>query len=287
MAGRSDDQMIRCLLFVPGVRPDRFARAVASGADAVVFDLEDSVDAARKAEARAAVASFLANRALTGAAPLHLVRVNGTGTPGFEADLAAVAALPGADGIVVPKSEGAAEIERAAREARARLLLPLIETARGVLEAPAIARADAPIPALLFGAEDLTAQLGVARTIDGEELTFARSQIVLAATAAGADAVDAVFIDVRNPDGLRRDAERARALGFRGKMAVHPDQVPVINEVFTPTSDEIAKARRIVEVFEAAQARGDAVVRVDNRMVDAPVVARARRLLASGRTGSA
>ena len=155
--------------------------------------------------------------------------------------------------------------------------MPLIETARGVLNAAALATAAESIPALLFGAEDLTAQIGVPRTIDGDELLFARSQVVLAATAAGADAIDAVFINIAAIDDLRRDALRARALGFRGKMAIHPSQIPVIHDVFSPSPEELAHAQRIVDAFE--QAGGEGVIRLDDRMVDMPVVVRARRLL--------
>jgi citrate lyase subunit beta/citryl-CoA lyase len=153
---------------------------------------------------------------------------------------------------------------------------PLLETARGVLNAPALADAMPEIPAVLVGAEDLTAEIGVRRTTDGEEILFARSQVVLAATAAAADAIDAVFTDVADADGLRRDANRARALGFRGKMTIHPRQVPVVNDVFTPSREEIEQASRVIAAFEAAS---DGVIRLGNEMVDAPVVARARRLL--------
>jgi citrate lyase subunit beta/citryl-CoA lyase len=159
-------------------------------------------------------------------------------------------------------------------------VIPLLETARGVLHAGAIAGARASIPAICFGAEDLTAEIGVPRTTAGEELLFARSQVVLAATTIGAEAVDAVFVDIKAMDQLRVDAERARALGFRGKMAIHPSQIGVINDVFSPSVIEIERARRLVDAYDAAAAAGEGVLRVDDRMVDAPVVARARRLLA-------
>jgi citrate lyase subunit beta / citryl-CoA lyase len=159
-------------------------------------------------------------------------------------------------------------------------VIPLIETARGVLNAAAIASADASVPAMLFGAEDLTAQIGVPRTIDGDELVFARSQVVMAATSVGAEAIDAVFIDINAHEELRRDAHRAKALGFRGKMAIHPSQIPHIHEVFNPTKAELAKAQRIVDAYDQAQAQGEGVIRLDDRMVDMPVVQRAKRLLA-------
>jgi len=268
--------LLRSVLFVPGIRPDRFERAVLAGADAVVFDLEDSVDPARKAEARRAVGQFLGAPRPSG--PLLLVRVNGAGTTWHRDDVTFAAGLAARPGVVVPKAEAPDTIAAVAAALRGRALLPLVETARGVLNAASLAAA-APVPAVLFGAEDLTAEVGVPRTLDGEELLFARSQVVLAATAAGADAIDAVFTALEDLDGLRRDASRARALGFRGKMAVHPDQIPVIHDVFTPSAADVAHARRVVEAFDAAEARGEGVIRLDGRMIDAPVVARARRVL--------
>jgi len=270
--------LLRSLLFVPGGRPDRFAKALASGADAVIFDLEDSVEASRKAEARREVAAFLSTP--SDSSVTRFVRVNAAGSPWFAEDLECVGALTGIDGVVLPKAEHALHVEELARATATRTVLPLLETARGVLDASAIAGADAHVPALLFGAEDLTAQLGVPRTIDGDELIFARSQVVLAAAAAGADAIDAVFVDIGDADGLRRDALRARALGFRGKMAIHPGQVAAMNDVFTPTAAEVDRARRLVDTYESALARGEGVIRLDDRMIDTPVVERARRLLA-------
>ena len=180
----------------------------------------------------------------------------------------------------MPKTETPAQVAAVAQGLRAGRVIPLIETARGVMNAAGIAAAADSIPALLFGAEDLTAQIGIARTVDGDELVFARSQIVLAATSIGADAIDAVLINITALDDLRRDALRARAMGFRGKMAIHPSQIPVIHEVFSPSPTERAHAQRIVEAFDRAQAEGEAVIRLDDRMVDMPVVVRARRVLA-------
>jgi len=272
-------RLLRSLLFVPGVRPDRFSKAMASGADAVIFDLEDSVEASRKAEGRRAIEEFFAASSRAAVqAPARFVRVNAATSAWFAEDLALVATL-GADAVVLPKVERAEDVTAAATSRGERAIVPLIETPRGVLNAEHIAVAHPATPAVLFGAEDLTAAMGIARTIAGEELLYARTHVALAAAAAGVDAIDAVFIDLDDAAGLRRDAERARALGFRGKMAVHPSQVPVINEVFTPTPDEVERARRIVAAFDASQAAGEAVLRLDGRMVDAPVVARARRVL--------
>jgi citrate lyase beta subunit len=271
---------MRSVLFVPGTRPDRFENALASGADAVVFDLEDSVDPGRKAEARSAVVEFLASPPATAAA--MFVRVNETDSEWQADDLAGVGGLEAVRGIVLPKAELPIQVAMVADAVSTGCVVPLIETARGVLNAAEIAAATDTIAAVLFGAEDLTAQIGIPRTVDGDELVYARSQVVMAATAAGIDAIDAVFIDIAALDDLHRDATRARALGFRGKMAIHPSQIPVIHEVFTPTAAERAQAQRIVDAFDLAQARGDAVIRLDDRMIDAPVVARAKRVLARG-----
>ena len=270
--------LLRSLLFVPGTRPDRFASALASGADAIVFDLEDSVDPTRKTEARTAVAAFLSQPPSTSAA--LLVRVNSFGTAWYGQDIESVGGLQSVRAIVLPKAEVPAHVAAAAKATISGRVIPLIETAGGVLNAASIAAAAESIPALLFGAEDLTAQIGIPRTIDGDELVFARSHVVLAATSVGADAIDAVFINITALDDLRRDALRARAMGFRGKMAIHPSQIPVIHEVFSPSPEERAHAQRIVDAFERAQAQGEAVIRLDDRMIDMPVVVRAKRLLA-------
>ena len=274
------ERPLRSVLFVPGVRPDRFSSAVSSGADAVVFDLEDSVDAARKAEARQHLAEILPRLGLTTLVQ-RFVRVNQASSDWFFDDLDFVRGLSGIDGIVVPKTESPEQIAGVASSVGGSHVIPLIETSRGVLHAPAIAAAVGGVRAILFGAEDLTAELGIPRTVDGDELVYPRAQVVMAAASVGADAIDAVFIDIASPDLLRQDAIRGRSLGFRGKMAIHPDQIATINEVFTPSADEIDRARRLVQAFDDAARRGEAVVRVDDKMVDAPVVARARRVLAT------
>ena len=285
---------IRSMLFVPGTRHDRFAKAMNAGADAVVFDLEDSVEAGQKPQARTLVAEFLATPRLEAIRPeaLRLVRFNAVHTPDGEADLEFFSGTRGFDGVLLPKVETAAVVEQVAR-AFARHpppgaavsgpvppLLLLLETPRAILRAAEIASADAAVAALLFGAEDLTARLAVERTIDGEELLFARAQIVLAAAAAGAEAIDAVCTDLNDAESLVRDCQRARALGFRGKMAIHPRQVPVINEVFMPTAADVNRARRLIDTYDAARAAGHGVTTMDGRMVELPIVERARRTLA-------
>jgi len=269
---------LRSILFVPGTRADRFAKAFASGADAVVIDLEDAVEAGRKAEARRRVADWLTATSTLRAS--RFVRVNAPGSPWFDDDLAWLATVTAnIDAVVVPKAETASALDRAAGVAPGRRVVPLLETARGIVDAVAILSTNAEIPAVLFGAEDFTAGLGIPRTLDGEELLVARSNVVLAAATIGADPIDAVWVDLSAPDGLRKDAMRAKALGFRGKMAIHPDQIAAINAVFSPSADEIAAARRLVEADDRARAAGEGAFRLDDRMVDAPVIKRARRVL--------
>jgi citrate lyase subunit beta / citryl-CoA lyase len=269
--------LLRSLLFAPGSRPERFAKAIASGADGVIFDLEDGVHPAKKAEARTAIAQFFSASPSTTC--LRLVRINAFGSPWIEADLEAVSRMPAIDGIVLPKAETPAQVEEVSRNVPSRTVVPLLETARAMFGALAIASADARVIALLFGAEDFTAQLGVRRTVNGDEILFARSQLVLAAAAIGADAVDTVSTNISDRDLLEQDALRARALGFHGKLAIHPGQIDTINKIFSPSQTEIDAARRVVEAFEAASNVGEGVVRLKEQMIDAPVVARARRVL--------
>ncbi|MBI4265274.1 MAG: CoA ester lyase [Acidobacteria bacterium] len=274
---------LRSILFVPGTRQDRFAKAMAAGADAVVFDLEDGVAADQKPRARALVAAFLQT---PDARTARLVRLNAVGTPEGDEDLALFSTAGGFDAVVLPKVESPAAIERVARAFAASAppravppIVPLLETPRGVLHAEAVANAQAEVPAILLGAEDLTARLAIPRTLDGEELLFARSQVVLAAASVGADAIDAVFTAIGDLAALRRDCARGRALGFRGKIAIHPSHVPVINEVFSPSAAEVEQARRVIDAFEAARAGGEGVTTLDDEMIERPVVERARRLL--------
>jgi len=270
-------RLFRSLLFVPGTRPDRFGKAEAAGADAVVFDLEDGVPPARKADARRAVGDWFGT-----AAPTHVARVariNGASTAFFDEDIDWLRRLRGCDAIMLPKVDDSWMIEQAAQAIASRTVIPLLETARGVLNALGIAGAKATMPAVAFGGEDLTAEIGAERTVDGDELLFARSQVVLAAAALHADPIDGVLTTIGDDARLRDDARRARALGYRGKLAIHPAQVPIINEVFSPTPEAVSHAQRIVDAYADAVARGDGVLRLENQMVDMPVVVRARKIV--------
>jgi citrate lyase subunit beta/citryl-CoA lyase len=256
-----------------------------SGADAVALDLEDSVEATQKEKARGLIAEFLAQP--TSSTALRLVRFNAIETEAGQADLEYFRDVTGYDGVLLPKVETPGILETVGRifgpralAGRPMPLLPLLESPRAILRAADIAAADAFVAALLFGAEDLTAQLAVPRTIDGDELVFPRAQVALAAAAVGAQAIDAVFTSLDDLTSLERDCTRARAVGFHGKMAIHPRQVPVINAAFTPSAAEIERARRVLDAYEAARAAGQGVTRMDNQMVELPIVERARRTLA-------
>jgi citrate lyase subunit beta/citryl-CoA lyase len=259
----------RSYLFVPGNRPDRFAKAFAAGADAVVLDLEDSVATGDKLKAREAVAEWLS------AAQPVLVRVNTSESEWFRDDLS-LGRKAGIAGVLLPKAERVEEIQLVAENFGAEVpILPQIETARGFRNTLALAGAK-PVRRLLFGSIDFQLDLGMAA--EEEELLYFRSEIVLDSRLAGIQPpVDGVTTDINSPERVRADTLRARRLGFGGKMCIHPKQVPVVNECFTPSAEEEAWARRVVEA--SAAARG-AATSVDGKMVDRPVLARAEVILA-------
>ena len=272
----------RALLFVPGDDARKSARAAASGADAIILDLEDGVAADRKAAARETAASSL--QSLDFGSSERLVRINPIDSGLEVADVDAVlSALP--DGFVIPKVETAEQVRVAARltAASGAPLLALIETAKGVVNLREIAAADPRLEALLFGAEDLVGSIGAVRTPDGGEVAWSQGALVVTAAAYSLHAIDTVFVDLRDEEGLRRESLRAARMGYSGKMAIHPRQLPVIAEAFTPTATEIASARRLIEAHAAHQAAGAGVFALDGRMVDFPMVRAAERLLARAR----
>ncbi len=280
---------LRSLLFVPGSRPAMVAKARGLGADALILDLEDGVAPEEKDPARRTVAE-----ALDEGFPeprVVFVRTNGLSSGLLDADLRA-AVRRRVDGICLPKCETPAAV--LAVDARLRVaedrsglprgkvrLLPVIESARGVMNAAAIARASDRICGVAFGAEDFTADAHMTRTREGAELAWARGAVSVAAHAAGAEPIDGIFADFRDEAGLRADAEAARRLGYTGKMLIHPAQIAPVHAVFAPTADEVEHARRVVAAFEDARAAGSGVAVVDGTMVDRPVVLRARRVLAA------
>lgn len=264
---RSSLPAARSLLFVPGSRPDRFEKALASGANVVVLDLEDAVPDPDKGSARTAVASWLAH----GAA---MVRINGFASLHHEADVEALTGRPGLRGVVVPRAEDPAVLTAlAARLGREVSLVALVETATGLCRVHEIAVA-AGVTRLAFGQLDFAADVG--SSTDDAALLLARSTLVVASRAAGLPGpIDGPTTALDDPGVAAADARRAKALGFTGKLCIHPSQVAPVNLAFAPTEEEVTWARRIVD----AAARGGAV-RVDGQMVDAPVFQRARDLLA-------
>lgn len=271
-------QIACSFLFAPGSEERKLVRALESGADAVVADLEDAVAPAEKAKARDLATRLMAE---AGPGPVRLVRVNGAGTEWHDPDVAAVAGS-GIDGVVVPKATAAAV--RAVGDRLGRPIVAIVETARGLREAFEIG-SDERVAVLLLGAVDLGLELGLEQRVDGQEILFARSSLVVDSAAAGLRGpVDRVWVDVRDLDGLARDCEVSRSLGFRGKALVHPDQVAPTHEAFAPSATELRRAREIVAAYERAVGEGRGVVALDGEMIDVPVVERARELLSEKRS---
>ncbi len=263
---------LRAWLFVPGNRPERYAKALASGADAVIIDLEDAVSPADKLMARVALADWLiANQATADAAQLW-VRINAVDTPWFDGDLS-IAALPGLAGLVLPKAETEAPIARLL-SAGAAAVLPLIESAAGFDQLRQIARVPG-VARLAFGSIDLQVDLGM-RDATEDELLWFRSEIVMASRLAGIAApIDGVTTTLDDEQQIRSDVLRARRLGFGAKLCIHPRQVEPVQRHFAPSEIEIEWAKRVIA---ADAASGGAAVSVDGKMVDKPVLLRARAI---------
>ncbi len=279
---------LRSMIFAPGHRRDLIEKAIRSGADGVIIDLEDAVAMDEKAGARDALASLPAS-----AVPLY-VRTNGPDTAMFWDDVVAAGAV-GVAGLVIPKAEHASllrEVDGALRALEMTSdhvpgsvgIMPLIESGLGVLNTYEMMLASDRIESVLYGGGeqgDLVADLGVEWTPEGTGLMYSRAKVLMDARAAGIEnPMEAVFMDFRNLDALRVESELARTLGYVGKVAIHPAQVAVINDVFTPTPEQIAHHRRIIEEFEKALEAGSASIAVDGKMVDYAVARVARAVLA-------
>lgn len=263
------------------------ARAHERRADAIILDLEDSVPPTEKERAR-----FAARDALAGLKNEHTqtwVRVNPSQGMMTKLDLRAVV-TPNLTGVVLPKTTSRNHIlyvEALLRDAEAQngveagttKLIAMIESAAAMLNCAEIARASARLVALAFGGEDFCADLGVERTPAGTELQHPRSHIAVCARAAGLLAIDTIWDDFRDEVGLRADTEAARAVGFHGKLVIHPAQVVTVNGIFRPTPESVEYARRIVAAHEEAEQRGEGAVQIEGRMVDRPVAVRARRMI--------
>jgi citrate lyase subunit beta/citryl-CoA lyase len=290
--------LMRSFLFVPADGGKKLDKAMESGADAVIIDLEDSIAPQAKAAARKSAAAFLTEVGKSAERPHLLVRVNGIATGLIDEDLDAVAgARP--DAIMLPKAEGGASIihvdaKLTACEAIAglpdgsiKILAIATETAPALFLAGTYAGASSRLEGLTWGAEDLSADLGAETNRDGDgqfldPYRMARALCLAGAAAARVPAFDTVTPDFRNADLLRREAEEARRDGFQGKIAIHPAQVPIINEVFTPTPAAVAQARAIVAAFDANPGKG--AVAIEGVMYDRPHLARANRVLARAKS---
>jgi len=285
LAPSARDRMRRSRLYVPGNEPKYFINAALHGADAIILDLEDSVHPDEKDAARVLVRNAL--RAVDFLRCERMVRINQL--PLGLKDLEEI--VPESpDLILLPKVETSrqvldavekmAEIKAIFGITRRTWLMPILESALGIEKAYEIASASDEVAALTFGLEDYTADLGVVKTATGAESLFARQRVVNAAHAAGIQAIDSVFGDVGDVDALRTWAVNSRAMGFEGMGCVHPSQITVIHEAFAPTAAEIEQARKIVAAYNEAQEKGLGVVSLGSKMIDAPVVQRARKLMA-------
>ena len=280
--------MRRTMLYLPGNNPNMLVRGHLFGSDGIIMDLEDAVAMSEKDAARTMVSKFL-RRGDFGNTEVT-VRINGADTEYWKKDLEAVVPHKRLDGIRLPKADSP-QIIKDVDEELSRLedkygieqghikLFCILETAYGIWHAYDVATASKRVVAILPGGEDLVADLKTSRTPEGTELEWSRRMIVIAARAAGVDAIDLMFPRVTDDEGLKKDAQFSKDLGFDGKSVIHPNQIPIIHKIFTPTEKEIEKAQRIIAAAEDAKARGLGTVSVDGRMVDIPVVKRAHYIL--------
>ena len=278
--------LYRTMLFVPADNLRRAGKALMLNADGVVLDLEDAVAISEKANARQSLkeALTLPRRGNV------FIRVNSAQTDFILADLQ-VAVVQGVKGIVLAKSESAEEIRqidwlmKLLEKERglppgALEIIPFIESANAVMNAYAVAAASPRVSRMFLGGVDYVQDIGTSFSKAGSELFFARSQLVVASRAAGIEApIDTVYPDFKDIEGLLADAKLVRQMGFQGKLAIHPGQIAPLNEVFAPTAEEIAWAKKIVVVFDESEAKGQAVLQVDGKMIEYPIANRARRIL--------
>ena len=281
---------IRTALFVPGSREDRFQKALNTGADKVIIDLEDAVPVSGKVAARKDIARFLQ----TYPDPRIIVRVNGVSTPFFQSDVQTILAAAPVN-LMIPKVESPQDLMTVSEtllkiesgtsiDPGSVLIIAMIETAKAVDAISEIVKTRTEpnrLHTIAFGAADYSADIGIEMTVEGTELIYPRSKLAVACRAGGLEPpIDTPFmVDLKDLNALQRDARLARQTGFQGKLCIHPSQVEVINQVFSPKPREVQQAQRIIEAFEAAEADGQGVLLVDGNFVDYPIVARARRIL--------
>ncbi|MGD8834933.1 MAG: CoA ester lyase [Desulfobacteraceae bacterium] len=271
----------RSRIYLPGNSPRMIQKGPHLGADAVILDLEDSVSPEEKDAARILVARAIETLDFGGSEVM--VRINPIHAGGLD-DLPVVLAA-GPDSIVVPKCEcrdDVLKIDSAINDfnpAKPVAILPMIETAKGILNAYEVASASPRVDAVTFGGEDFTQDIGATRTKQGREIFWGRSMLVIAAKAAGVQALDTVFSDLKDEQGLRRDTRTIKEMGFDGRAAVHPAQIEIIHDVFTPTETEIQHAADVISAAEKARREGLGVAVVKGKMVDKPIIQRAEKII--------
>jgi len=268
--------LLRTMLFVPGNNMRMLHKAGTLDADAIIIDLEDAVPMDDKETARVFVREGI--ETVGEGESMIFVRVNGLATGLAGQDLEE-SVCEGLDGIVLPKAESKKDIleaeailERIEKEKGLRvgsiIIVPILETAKGILNAAEIVFASKRVAGLSFGAVDFTRDLGVNLSKEGVELSYPRAYVALVARAAGIPAVDTVFIDIMDREGLIRDSKAAKQLGFRGKLLIHPNQIQTVNEVFSPTQQEVEYCTKVVAAFKEAQTRGAGAISLDGKMID-------------------
>ncbi len=284
----------RSWMFVPGHRQRMIDKALGLNADAIMLDIEDGVAPSEKDTARKLIADALGRERLPNS-PTRFVRINAIGHPRMDADVEAVL-RPGLDGLALPKVETTEEVlkvESILREREPALkiergsikLLIAIESPKGLLNAPAIAACSPRVVGLMFGAEDFGREMGLPTAREGEarDMIYARSAMAVAAASAHVQAVDGVWVDLKDTEGLWGFARQSRRLGFSGMSLIHPSQIDPINSVFSPTPEEIDYAQQVVRAYEEAVSRGDGSISFGGQLIDRPIVERARRTLEMAR----
>jgi citrate lyase subunit beta-like protein len=277
----------RALLYMPGDDRRKIEKSTTLGVDCICMDMEDGVALSRKTEARAIIAQAMKD--LDFGESERCIRINSIGSGLESYDLvAALATSP--DTIVVPKIESADQVRwvsdhiesyelSSGQELGSVRLLVGVETAKGIMNLRKIAEADRRLEAIIFGAEDYAASIGARRTKEGAEVLYARQAVVTACVANDLQAIDMVYIDFRDRVGLRLEAEQGAGWGFSGKQVIHPNQVPVVQEAFTPSAEEVDYAKRVVETFDASQREGKGAYALDGKMIDMPLLKNARKIL--------
>jgi len=277
----------RALLYMPGDDRRKIEKSTTLGVDCICMDMEDGTAINKKVEARAVISQAM--KELNFGDSERCIRINSIGS-GFEKDDLASALAAKPDSIVVPKIETAEQVKWVSEQIETyelsnklnigsiRLLIGL-ETAKGILNLKEIAEADKRLEAIIFGAEDYGASIGATRTKEGIEVLYARSAVVAACAANDLQAIDMVYIDFKDSDGLRAEAEQGAGLGFSGKQIIHPNQVQVTQEAFTPSDKAIEYAQRVVESFEASQKEGKGAFALDGKMIDMPLLKNAQKVL--------